>query len=458
MTKKIFKTIFTLTIFVFFFCVVVLTAVVYIQTGNRKSDEIRSGLQWIQSAMETGNRDFLKSVSENQGMRVTWIDAEGNVLYDSAVSATDMESHLDRAEVKKALESGYGESIRYSETIQKRVFYCAACLKDGTVIRVSGVQYSIWSIIISMFTQIVVLLFIALMLSVLASAHVAKVVLAPINKLSLSNADDRDVYPELRPLVQRINQQNRQIHMQMDALHREHEKQDRMRQEFTANVSHELKTPLTSISGSAEIMMEGLVRPEDVPRFAGNIYNEAQRMIALVNDILRLSRLDDHQGELPREEVDLHALCSEQIARLLTLASRKNICFVQKGTTALVFGVPHMLEEIIYNLCDNAVKYNRDHGTVTLETVSCEEGVRLTVSDTGIGVPKDELQQIFERFYRVDKSHSREMGGTGLGLSIVKHAAQLHQARIYIDSQPHRGTTVQIIFPPYKKLEETPKI
>jgi two-component system phosphate regulon sensor histidine kinase PhoR len=432
---------------IFFLCVMVLTAVVYAYVGGRRSDELRSGLKWMQAAMESGDRDFLVQAGEIREMRVTWMDASGNVMYDSAADPETMSNHAARPEVQKALSGGYGESVRFSDTLRQRTFNCAVRLQDGTVLRVSGIQYTVGTIILSMFTQIVVLLVLAIVLAAVMSAQVSRMVLEPINRLNLTEADERDVYPELRPLVQRINRQSRQIQGQMTTLQRAHEKQDRMRREFTANVSHELKTPLTTISGSAEILQAGLVKAEDVPRFAGHIYNEAQRMISLVNDILRLSQLDQ-QEEIPhRERVELYGLCAEQIARLRPLAARNRVRLIQQGEPAWVCGVPGMLEEIIYNLCDNAVKYNREDGLVTVTTKADAEGVRLTVTDTGIGIPQQEQARIFERFYRVDKSHSRAMGGTGLGLSIVKHAVQLHQATIHIDSRLHHGTTVEVRFP-----------
>ncbi len=454
MTRKIFRNIFLMSMAIFFLCVMVLTAVVYAYVGGRRSDELRSGLKWVQAAMESGNRDFLAQAGEIREMRVTWLDAQGTVLYDSTADPTTMDNHSTRPEVQQAQAEGYGESVRFSDTIRQRTFNCAVRLQDGTILRVSGIQYTLGAIILSMFTQIVVLLVLAILLSAVLSARVSRMVLEPINRLNLTEADERDVYPELRPLVQRINRQSRQIQGQMTTLQRAHEKQDRMRREFTANVSHELKTPLTTISGSAEILQAGLVKPEDVPRFAGHIYNEAQRMISLVNDILRLSQLDQ-QEEIPdRERVELYSLCAEQMTRLRPLAARNRIRLIQQGGPAWVCGVPGMLEEIIYNLCDNAVKYNREGGLVTVTTEASAEGVRLTVADTGIGIPQQEQARIFERFYRVDKSHSRSMGGTGLGLSIVKHAAQLHQATIHIDSRLHHGTTVEVLFPPEMQSTE----
>jgi len=271
----------------------------------------------------------------------------------------------------------------------------------------------------------------------------------PINRLDVENPDDRDLYPEMKPFVRRIMKQNQQIHAQMSELQQEHKKQDAMRREFTANVSHELKTPLTSISGFAEIIRDGMVQEKDIPRFAGNIHQEAQRMIVLVNDILKLSRLEEGHTDLAEKmvPVDMHAVCEEVAGRLEMAASKAGVAIHCEGEKAMVSGIRLMLEEIVYNVCDNAIKYNRAGGYVKIRT-ECEAGeVRVTVKDNGIGIPAEDQPRIFERFYRVNKSHSKEVGGTGLGLSIVKHGMAYHNARTILESEEGVGTEIVLVFP-----------
>ena len=253
--------------------------------------------------------------------------------------------------------------------------------------------------------------------------------------------------PELRPMVQRISGQNRQLQQKVDELKVEHARQDAMRREFTANVSHELKTPLTSISGYAELIQGGVVKPEDVPRFAGTIYNEAQRLIVLVNDIIRLSRLEDQDVRQEQQTIDLLELCHETASYLQAAAQKQQVQLVVQGQSMSICGVYQIAEEIVYNLCDNAIKYNKPGGSVTVTVFEREHRPVVEVRDTGIGIPQEELGRVFERFYRVDKSHSKELGGTGLGLSIVKHGANYLEADLEIESQKDVGTTIRVIFP-----------
>ena len=267
-------------------------------------------------------------------------------------------------------------------------------------------------------------------------------------KMNMTPAQAVALVEELKPLVARLQAQNREIQRNLRQLNREHEERDSLRREFTANVSHELKTPLTAISGTAEILQGGLVKPEDVPRFAGNIYRETQRLTTLVNDILELSRLEETSLPEETKPVNLLALSTEVVERLAGQAAEKHVAVNVEGTPETVCGSRKILDEMIYNLCDNAIKYNRDGGSVTVSVTREADSAVLTVRDTGIGIPKDELPRIFERFYRVDKSHSKEIGGTGLGLSIVKHGAKYHNAAVTVDSEPSVGTTFGVRFPP----------
>ena len=448
MRQKIFKNIFLLAITIFLLCLLLITSVTYSFFNARRRDELRAETRWLAAAADRGGDAFLREPPQDPALRLTLIDRDGTVVYDSANDPRSMDNHRDRAEIAQALASGSGESVRMSATAGVRTMNCAERLQDGRVLRVSTPQLTVGTLIVNMFSQMVLALVLALVMSVLVAGRLARAVMRPINEIDLRHPDERDVYDELRPLVQRINLQNRQLQSQMEQLRAEHDQQDQFRREFTANVSHELKTPLTSISGFAEILRDGLVLPEDVSRFAGKIYTEAQHMITLVNDILRLSRLDDQSVEVTREPVDLYALCREVITRLQPLADKRDIRFALDGAPVTVWGTPNVLEEIVYNLCDNAVKYNREHGSVTVTAEpAANGGAHLSVADTGIGIRAEEIPRVFERFYRVDKSHSRELGGTGLGLSIVKHGALLYRAQIHVDSTPGVGTTISLDFP-----------
>jgi len=281
----------------------------------------------------------------------------------------------------------------------------------------------------------------------LVFAHVgAKETTHSLDRIDLSNPDERDVEEELKPLVRRLAAQNRQIRSQIEALEAEHAQQDNMRRDFTANVSHELKTPLTSISGFAELMRDGMVQQEDVPRFAGKIYDEAQRMIVLVGDIIRLSKLEDPTVSMPVEAVSLRRTAERVLQRLAPAAERMEVQLSLSGSEGQVMAIPQVVEEILYNLCDNAIRYNRTGGSVSVQITEGENATAVTVTDTGIGIPVAEQERIFERFYRVDKSHSRELGGTGLGLSIVKHGAAVIGAKIDLESREGSGTRISVSF------------
>lgn len=284
-------------------------------------------------------------------------------------------------------------------------------------------------------------------LLLLLALHPAARLTEALRELDLKAPNAAEVPAALHPFVQRLQAQNAQTAREMEALRQANAERETQRREFTANVSHEMKTPLTTISGTAEILQSGLVKPEDIPHFAGNIYHEAQRLSALVNDIIKLSQLDENKFVYEKTQVDLYALCEDVISFLREEANRKRIAITLRGVHAEVLGVERILDEMIYNLCDNAVKYTQEGGSV-LVTVETElSGVRLTVRDSGIGIPAEHQSRVFERFYRVDKSHSRQIGGTGLGLSIVKHGALFHNAELLLESQEGVGTTIRLRFP-----------
>ncbi len=301
-------------------------------------------------------------------------------------------------------------------------------------------------VLIDILLAVIVVLAVQITLSVLLAYQASRSITEPINKLNLEEPKSAAVYPELLPLVERIEAQNNQIAQQLTDLRAEHEKQDAMRRDFTANVSHELKTPLTSISGYAELIKTGIAKDEDINRFAGKIYDESQRLITLVGDIIKLSQLDGKDIKVNIERIDLYSVCEAVLSQLEMAAKEHSVTMELKGDRVFINAAELIVEEIIFNLCDNAVKYNKPGGRVTVEINQRVDGVEVTVADTGIGIPKEDLEHIFERFYRVDKSHSKEIGGTGLGLSIVKHGAKFSGASVSVESELNVGTTVRIVF------------
>lgn len=371
---------------------------------------------------------------------------DGSILYSSLPQE---EGNLsDREEIREALLSGEGSSERYSATMQQYTAYYAVRLADGNVLRISMTQDTVWTMLLSMLNPMLLIVLVAVLLSMVLASRFSGKIMQPINRLDVENPDDRDVYEEMKPFLRRLMKQNQQIYRQMEALREEHRKQDSMRRELTANVSHELKTPLTSISGFAEIMRDGMVQEKDIPHFADNIYKEAQRLITLVNDILKLSRLEDSDAPTPeRTDIALLTLCRDIVERLALPAARGSIALTCEGEDVKISGVQRTVEDIVFNVCDNAIKYNQPGGFVAI-TVGTEEGKAFVrVKDSGIGIPAAEQERIFERFYRVNKSHSKEVGGTGLGLSIVKHGMALLGGDIRLESVPGKGTEVVLLFP-----------
>jgi len=372
----------------------------------------------------------------DQGTRVTLIASTGDVLYDSRNDGSTMENHKTRAEVQQALKNGTGEKIRMSDTVSKELYYYAVLLDDGNVLRVSKSMDSLMWTSLNILPVVIGIGIIGLVLAWFLAKWQTNRLMEPVIHLDLENPLDNVVYEEMTPLLKAMDKQNK-----------EKEAVANMRKEFSANVSHELKTPLTSISGYAEIMMNGLVRPEDIPRFSETIYKEARRLLTLIEDIIKISKLDDESVELEKEDVDLFELTREIVSRLSLTAAQRNIHMELTGESVKIHGIRQILDEMIYNITENAVKYNKENGNVTIWVGNTLEGPKVRVSDTGIGIPKEHQDRIFERFYRVDKSHSKERGGTGLGLSIVKHGAILHGAKVQVDSEYGKGTRMEIIFP-----------
>ena len=413
-----------------------MTIVIYRQTLGIMETELAQEADYIRTAIRISGEQYMKDMDEaRKETRVTWISAEGKVLYDSTGEQNALENHSSRKEIKEAKKSGTGQDIRLSDTVGKEMLYYAVRLEDGTILRVAKNMDTVWRTALKVLPYMILIgIAMALISWFVTNVQVGRLI-RPINTLDLEKPLENDVYEELSPLLERIDRQNR-----------EKEKMEQMRREFSANVSHELKTPLTSISGYAEIMMDGLVRQEDMRGFSRRIYNEASRMITLIGDIIRLSKLDEGTIELEKEDVDLYRLIRDIVSRLSVQAEKQNVRIEIVGEHVTFHGIRQVLDEMLYNIIENAVKYNVPNGKVSVWVGNTLNGKKVIVNDTGIGIPKEHQDRIFERFYRVDKSHSRETGGTGLGLSIVKHGALLHGADIHVESEVGKGTRMELLF------------
>jgi len=544
MTSKIFRSTVFVAVAVLLCSLGIVMGVLYNHFTEVQVEQLKDELSLAVTGTEQYGNAFLENVEADR-FRVTWIDTDGTVLFDSRVDESTMENHADREEIREAFASGSGSAVRNSSTLTEQTYYEARCLTDGTVLRISANQASAWALMMDLLWPIILIAVLAIVLSALLARRMAKNIVEPLNKLDLEHPLFNNTYEELSPLLRRINQQHLQIDAQMrklqrktdefiqitshmqeglvvldkethirsinaaalkifgaevscvgssffqvnrsnalrqvlnDALDHRHgstvqeldgrayrfdmssiqsegkllgavilavdvtesQNAEQMRREFSANVSHELKTPLQGIIGSAELLESGMVKAEDTPRFVGHIRKEASRLVNLIEDIIRLSQLDEGV-EMPSEQVDILQLSQDVREILEPSAAEKHVEIHVTGNGFTVQGVRGMLQEIIYNLCDNAIKYNVPGGSVTIHA----ENNRLVVSDTGIGIPAEHKDRIFERFYRVDKSHSKASGGTGLGLSIVKHAAAYHSAEISLESAPGKGTTITIQF------------
>ena len=549
MTKKIFQSILLVAGCVLLASLLIIMGFLYDYFGGVEENQLRDELSLAAAAVEDGGTDYLSRLTADR-CRLTWIAADGSVLYDTKTNAESLENHASRAEVSQALATGTGESTRYSSTLMEKTMYYAQRLDDGTVLRISISRATVGMIAVGMIQPLLIVLIVALILSGLLARRLSRRIVDPLNSLDLEHPLDNDAYEELSPLLKRIHRQHVEIQMQLRELREktdeftqitgsmreglvlldehgsilsisaaaqalfgadaqcvgrdfltiersheisaaiqaaaadghsevraeragrvyqfdisritsdgkflgtvilafditEQEFAERNRREFTANVSHELKTPLQGIIGSAELLENGMVKQEDVPRFVGHIRKEAQRLVTLIGDIIRLSQLDEGD-EMPRETVDLLTLSQEAADDLKTAAAEKHIAIAVEGGSETIGGVRRLLYEVIYNLCDNAIKYNVEGGSVKVSVGERDGKAFVSVADTGIGIAPEHQSRIFERFYRVDKSHSKASGGTGLGLSIVKHAVQYLGGRIELESQPGKGTTMRVHFP-----------
>ena len=418
------------------------SAVMYGKYNHYMKQDVRNEAEYIRYAVENTGKEYLnKTTGDLTTSRITLAKPDGTILYDSEKDASDLENHKDRPEIIEAMKEGTGEVVRFSQTLSKQTFYYAVKLNDGNILRVAKTTDSVLSTMLSSFTLLGLLLIAILALAFFVVEKQTRRLIAPINELDLEHPLEHVAYEELRPLLNRVDEQNVQIAKQVEEL----KQAEMVRREFSAKVSHELKTPLMSISGYAEIMRDGLVQPQDVPEFAGRIYDEASRLTSLVQDIIEISKLDESKN-MPFEDVDLYEMTQDICQTLMLPAKKKRVTVLMEGKSVSIQGVRHVLYEMLYNLVDNAIKYNKEGGYVKVLLAREKDGVRWSVEDNGIGIAKEEQERIFERFYRVDKSHSRKTGGTGLGLSIVKHGAALHHAKIVLNSEPGKGTKIVLRF------------
>ena len=413
------------------------TVVVYRQNVGVMEREIRQEAQYIRAAIRDAGEGYLdEAASVQKETRLTLISQDGQVLYDSEhTDEVTLENHKNRPEVRQAVNLGEGKDVRRSDTLEQEMFYYALRLDDGTILRVARSMDSVLRTALEVLPGMTVIAGIMLAFALALSRWQVRRLIRPINELKLDDPLENEIYEEITPLLRRIDEQNKE----KDAI-------ANMRKEFSANVSHELKTPLTSISGSAEIMKNGMVRPEDMKKFSERIYNEASRLITLVEDIIKLSKLDEGEIEVEKEDVDLYEMTREIVSRLAPQAQARKVRVEVTGESVIYHGIRQVLDEMIYNICENAIKYNKEGGSLSVWVGSTLKGKKVIVTDTGIGIPKDQQERIFERFYRVDKSHSKETGGTGLGLSIVKHGAMIHDAQIHVESEVGKGTKMEITF------------
>ena len=369
--------------------------------------------------------------------RITWISADGTVLYDNGANVSGLPNHLDRPEIREAVQKGSGESIRRSDTFQLNTFYYALLLDDGTILRTSTEASSISSVFVQSLPVVFCISAIFLVICILLGHFLTLQLPKPLDEMAerLDGPIEKPVYRELQPFADKIRSQHENI---LEAAS--------IRQDFTANVSHELKTPLPAISGYAALLENDMVARDQVPHVAEQIRHNSDRLLSLINDIIRLSELD--HKELPRKftTLDLAPLAEECCRNLSVSARSHHLPLTCKGDSAILSADRDLLKELIENLIQNAIQYNRENGSILVRTGQKDDHPFLLVQDTGIGIPKNQQERIFERFYRIDKSRSRETGGTGLGLAIVKHIAEIHDADITVDSEPGKGTCITVYF------------
>ena len=422
--------------------VLILTGVFYEAFQKEVLSNLQTSARVLVGTNVFNDMDHITYDSSNKNLRITIISKDGTVLYDNEANVTDMDNHGNRPEVEAAFSAGAGSAIRHSATLKKNSFYYAVLLKNGCVLRVAKEADSIWSLYWDIIPLVLVITAALMLIAMLLSHFLTKSIVAPVEQLArnMEQLGSQKTYKELQPFIDTIVKQ-----------HEDLKKNASMRQEFSANVSHELKTPLTSISGYSELIESGIAGDADTQRFAGEIHRNANRLLTLINDTLRLSEMDVAQEVPEMADVDLYQIAQNVTGTLQLNAQNHEITLHIKGQSAVVRANRMMMEELIYNLTDNAIRYNNRGGKVEVSVYPKDEQVELMVSDTGIGISPEHQQRIFERFYRVDKSRSKQTGGTGLGLAIVKHIVAQHQAQLPLESELGKGTKIRVLFPGKKQ-------
>lgn len=400
-------------------------------------DDLKLYAKFIENYENDGDIYDMAANMEADGLRITLLNSVGEVLLDTAADIEVMDNHAGRPEIISAMQDGEGEAVRMSDTLDKSTYYYALKLADGNILRVSRDAQSLLSFFSTILPSMIVIVVVLTVMSFIIAHLLTKSLMRPIEQLAenLDNYEQITCYEELEPFVKMIQEQHRDIL-----------KSAKMRQEFTANVTHELKTPLTSISGYAELIETGMASESDTVRFAQGIHTNANRLLTLINDIIRLSELDSAEEEVTLEKIDLYEMAATCVEMLEPNAEKHQVSIRLEGEKCFINGNKMMIEELLYNLSDNAIRYNNPNGSVLVDVHAEGDKVILMVKDTGIGIPKEHQERIFERFYRVDKSRSKSTGGTGLGLAIVKHIIAKHGAQLEMDSEVGKGTCIKVIF------------
>ena len=437
MINKTFSKILSLGIAIVFVTSILMIGVFYKNNEKQAEENLKTTAQLIAYTLNDSYDYSYIDKFNDENIRVTIIDSDGKVLKDSIQAAEDMESHADRPEFKEAVTAGTGSTIRKSSTFDKSTFYYAEKLNNGNIMRIASTSDSVYYIFYQSLIYVAIVMLAVMLISLAISYAITKSIVKPIEELgrNLDDIENINTYEELQPFVDTLKEQEKRK-----------KELDKQKKEFTANVSHELKTPLTSIAGYAELIENGIAKPEDVKPFAHTIRKQALRLVSLTEDIIQLSQLEELDEDLAFENTDLSKLTERCIKSLEMNAKSKNVTLINKTESSTIYGCPSLLEELIYNLLDNAIRYNKENGSVTVSTIETEKYIILNVEDTGIGIPQKYQRRIFERFFRVDKSRSKQTGGTGLGLAIVKHIAQVHNAQIDLYSAEGVGTSIQIQF------------
>lgn len=559
MAKKIFTSIMLVSSVIMTLGMALIMGILYHHFNQQLFRELQKEALYLSGGVVQNGLSYLKAL-EGEEARVTYIDKDGTVLFDSEADASSMQNHAHRKEVREAFANGSGKDVRKSATLSERTVYYARQLSNGTVLRVSSTQYTVIELILQLVKPVIWILGFMIILSLAAAFHISRKIMEPVNELNLEEPERGEPYEEIAPLIRKIQKQNRQIQSQLEAAKRQQQEfsiitenmkegllvidrytmllsgnssgwrffqsqdktgqsvyslnrsedfrtcieavlagkhtdctlkigdqhirlianpvirnaktegavlllvdmtetmeRENLRREFSANVSHELMTPLTSISGYAEIIKSGLVKEKDIQAFSGKVYDEAQRLIALLEDTIKISQLDEGQVPYGRENIDLYQLTKKICTSLQDKADKNKVHIYVEGGRVILSTVETVFSEIMYNLCDNAIKYNREGGSVIIHLEQNAKEVWVTVEDTGIGIPQAEQKRVFERFYRVDKSRSSEVRGTGLGLSIVKHGVQFLGGSLRMESQEEKGTRITMVFSCKESLQNITK-